>query len=124
MITKKRVQPHHDSVQQYPPGLILNTILGITHKFNDPYDAKLGLGGMAAYPTMTMTADNRTKFQRVVKENPIYLPLLISMGVAIGAVMTYMASEASTDHMYGIHGMEYSSLRGDPEYDRNFFGLD
>ena len=61
MTAKKRDQPHHDLVPQYLPGLILNKILGITHKFGDPYDAKPCLGGMVAYPTMTMTAASRNK---------------------------------------------------------------
>ena len=50
MTAKKRDQPHHDLVQQYLPGLILNTILGIIRELGDPYDAKPGLGGMTAYP--------------------------------------------------------------------------
>ena len=58
--------------------------------------------------------NDRAKFQQKAKENLIYLPLLIAMGMASGAAMVYMASEASTDHMYGIHEIEYSSLRGDP----------
>ena len=56
MITKKRDQRQYDLVQQYLPGLILNTILGIIRELGDPYDAKPGLGGMAAYPPMTMAA--------------------------------------------------------------------
>ena len=54
MITKKRDQPHHDLVQQYLPGLIMNTILGIIRELGDPYVAKPGLGGMAAYPPGAM----------------------------------------------------------------------
>ena len=54
MTAKKRDQPRHDLVQQYLPGLILNTILGIIHKIGDPYDAKPGLGGMTAYPPKAM----------------------------------------------------------------------
>ena len=54
MITKKRDQPHHDLVQQYLSGLTLNTILGIIPYLGNPYDAKPGLGGMAAYPPMAM----------------------------------------------------------------------
>ena len=44
MTAKKRDQLHHDLVQQYLPGLILNTILGIIRKLGDPYDAKPGPG--------------------------------------------------------------------------------
>ena len=61
MTAKKRDQPHHDRVQQYLPGLILNTILGIIPYLGDPYDAKPGLGGMTAYPPMAMAAANRNK---------------------------------------------------------------
>ena len=56
MITKKRDQRQYDLVQQYLPGLILNTILGIILYLGDPYDAKPGLGGMTAYPPMPMAA--------------------------------------------------------------------
>ena len=54
MTAKKRDQLHHDLVQQYLPGLILNTIPGIIHEFGDPYVARPDPGGMAAYPPMTM----------------------------------------------------------------------
>ena len=56
MITKKRDQRQYDLVQQYLPGLILNTILGIICELGDPYDAKPGLGDMTAYPPMAMAA--------------------------------------------------------------------
>ena len=49
MITKKRDQPHHDLAQQHLPGPTLNTMLGIMHEIGDPYVARPGLGGMAAY---------------------------------------------------------------------------
>ena len=58
MITKKRDQPHHDLVQQYLPGLILNTIPGIIQDLGNLYDAKPGLGGMTAYPPMAIYAQN------------------------------------------------------------------
>ena len=54
MITKKHDQPHHDLVRQYPPDLILNTVLDIIRELGDPYDDRLGLGGMTAYPSMVM----------------------------------------------------------------------
>ena len=41
-------------VQQYLPGLILNTILETVREMNDPYQAKPGLGGMIAYPPKAM----------------------------------------------------------------------
>ena len=53
MITKKRDQRHHDLVQQYLPGLILDTIPGIIRELGDPYGAKPGLGGMAFFITRT-----------------------------------------------------------------------
>ena len=56
MITKKRDQIQYDLVQQYLPGLILNTILGIIRELGDPYVAKSGLGGMTAYPPSAMAA--------------------------------------------------------------------
>ena len=56
MTAKNRDQPRPDLVQQYLPGLILNTIPGIIHELGDPYDVKPGLGGMAAYPPMAMVA--------------------------------------------------------------------
>ena len=43
-------------VQQCLPGLILNTIPGIICELGDPYDAKPGLGGMTAYPSLAMAA--------------------------------------------------------------------
>ena len=43
-------------IQQYLPGLILNTILKIVNDLGDPYIAKPGLGGMTAYPPRAMTA--------------------------------------------------------------------
>ena len=70
-----------------------------------------------------LCANDRAKFQQEAKENLIYLPLLIAMGMASGAAMVYMASEASTDHMYGIHEIEYSSLRGDPGHGDDPFGF-
>ena len=48
MITKKRDQSHHDLVQQYLPGLILNTIPGIIPYLGDPYAVKPCLDGMTA----------------------------------------------------------------------------
>ena len=44
MTAKKRDQPYPDLVQQYLPGLILNTMLGIIPDLGDPYVARLGLG--------------------------------------------------------------------------------
>ncbi len=41
-------------VQQYLPGLILNTILEIVREMGDPYQTKPGLGGMTAYPPKAM----------------------------------------------------------------------
>ena len=72
MITKKHDQPHHDLVQQYLPGLILNTILEIIHEHGDPYVAKPGLDGMTAYPPMAMAAvcimleAERTTYRKMV----------------------------------------------------------
>ena len=43
-------------VQQYLPGLILNTILEIVGEMGDPYQTKPGLGGMTAYPPRAMAA--------------------------------------------------------------------
>ena len=54
MTAKKRDQPHHDLVQQYLPGLILNTIPGIIRELGDPYVARPGPGGMTAYPPDAM----------------------------------------------------------------------
>ena len=72
MTTKKRDQRQYDLVQQYLPGLILNTILGIIRELGDPYDAKPGLGGMTAYPPMAMAAvcimleAERTTYRKMV----------------------------------------------------------
>ncbi len=41
-------------VQQYLPGLILNTILDTVREMDGPYQAKPGLGGMTAYPPKAM----------------------------------------------------------------------
>ena len=56
MTAKKRDQPHHNLVQQYLPGLILSTIPGIIRELGDQYNAKPGLGGMAAYQPTVMAA--------------------------------------------------------------------
>ena len=72
MTAKKRDQRQYDLVQQYLSGLILNTILGIIHELGDPYVAKPGLGGMAAYPPMAMAAvcimleAERTTYRKMV----------------------------------------------------------
>ena len=50
----KRDQRQYDLVQQHLPGLILSTILRIVEDLGDPYRAKPGLGGMAAYPPKAM----------------------------------------------------------------------
>ena len=49
MITKKRDQRQYYLVQQYLPGLILNTVLRIICEPGDPYVARPARGGMAAY---------------------------------------------------------------------------
>ena len=54
MTEAKRDQRPFDMVQQYLPGLILNTILETVGEMNDPYQAKPGLGGMTAYPPKAM----------------------------------------------------------------------
>ena len=61
MTAKKRDYPHHDLVQQYLPGPILNTVPGIIPYLGNPYDAKPGLGGMAAYPPSTIAVASRNK---------------------------------------------------------------
>ena len=61
MTAKKRDQPHHDLVRQYLPGPILNTMLEIIREIGDPYIARPGLGGMAAYPPSTMAVASRNK---------------------------------------------------------------
>ena len=59
-------------VQQYLPGLILNTILRIIRELGDPYDAKPGLGGMTAYPPIAMAGvcimleAERTTYRKMV----------------------------------------------------------
>ena len=50
----KRDQRPYELVQQHLSGLILNTILKIVEDLGDPYQAKPGLGGMAAYPPKAM----------------------------------------------------------------------
>ena len=44
MTTKKRDQRQYDLVQQYMPGLMLNTVLGIIKELGDPYAVRPGLG--------------------------------------------------------------------------------
>ena len=61
MTAKKRDQRQYDLVQQYLPGLILNTILEIIQEIGDPYVAKPGLGGMATYLPGAMGAVSRNK---------------------------------------------------------------
>ena len=56
MPERKRDQRQYDLIQQYLPGLILNTILKIVNDLGDPYTAKPGLGGMTAYPPRAMAA--------------------------------------------------------------------
>ena len=54
MSERKRDQRQYDLIQQYLPGLILNTILKIVNDLGDPYTARPGLGGMTAYPPRAM----------------------------------------------------------------------
>ena len=54
MTAKKHDQRQYDLVQQYPPDLILNMVLGTIRELGDPYYAKPGLGGMTAYPPSVM----------------------------------------------------------------------
>ena len=61
MTAKKRDQRQYDLVQQYLPILILNTVPGIIREPGDPYDAKPGLNGMAAYLPDAMAATYRNK---------------------------------------------------------------
>ena len=61
MTARKHDQAHHDLVRQYLPSLILNTILGTIHELGDPYAAKPGLGGMAAYPLGAMRSQTVTR---------------------------------------------------------------
>ena len=56
MSEKKRDQRQYDLIQQYLPGLILNTILKIVNGLGDPYTARPGLGGMTVYPPRDMAA--------------------------------------------------------------------
>ena len=72
MTAKKRDQRQYDLVQQYLPGLILNTILGIICELGDPYDAKPSLGGMASYQpgamgiVCVMLEAERTTYRKMV----------------------------------------------------------
>ena len=52
----KRDQRPYELVQQHLPGLMLSTMLRIVEDLGDPYQAKPGPGGMAAYPPKAMTA--------------------------------------------------------------------
>ena len=56
MPERSRDQRQHGLVQQYLPGLILNTVLKIVNDLGDPYTAKPSLGGMTAYPPRAMAA--------------------------------------------------------------------
>ena len=56
MPERKRDQRQYDLVQQYLPGLILNTILKIVNDLDEPYVVHPGLGGMTAYPPKAMAA--------------------------------------------------------------------
>ena len=72
MTTKKRDQRQYDLVQQYMPGLMLNTVLGIIKELGDPYAVWPGLGGMTAYPPGAMAAvcimleAQRTTYRKMV----------------------------------------------------------
>ena len=56
MSERKRDQRQYGLIQQYLPGLILNTILKIVNDPGDPYTARPSLGGMIAYLPRAMTA--------------------------------------------------------------------
>ena len=56
MSERKRDQRQYDLIQQYLPGLILNTILKIVNDLGDPHTARPSLGGMTAYPPRAMAA--------------------------------------------------------------------
>ena len=54
MTQQRRDQRQYDLVQQYLPGLILNTVLRIVQDLDDPYRVRPSLGGMRAYPPKAM----------------------------------------------------------------------
>ena len=102
MTSKKRDQRQYDLVQQYLSGLILNTILKIVQTLGDPYRAKPGLGGMAAYPPSAMVvvciimeAERRTyrKMVGYLRSNP-------DMAVKIG--LQRIPSKGTIARAYGL----------------------
>ena len=56
MPERSRDQRQHGLVQQYLPGLILNTVLKIVNDLGDQYTARPSMGGMTAYPLRAMAA--------------------------------------------------------------------
>ena len=60
MTAKKRDYPHHDLVWQCLPGLILNTVLGITQEIGDPCVARLERHG-GVYPSRVMRPQAGTR---------------------------------------------------------------
>ena len=61
MTAKKHDRRQYDLVQQYLPGPIRNTILGIIHEFGYPYVAK---PGMVAYLPGAMWPPTGTRWVR------------------------------------------------------------
>ena len=61
MTAKKRDQPHHDLVQQYLPGLIMNTIPGIIRELGDPYVCQARPGRHDCLSAECHEAANRNK---------------------------------------------------------------
>ena len=64
-------------VQQYLPGLILNTVLRIVQDLDDPYQGRLSLGSMKAYPPKAMATVLPICRSVVCGANPVdavYLP--------------------------------------------------
>ncbi len=59
----------------------------------------------------------RAGFQKAISGSLTHLPFLVTMGLANGAIMAYMVSEASPDHLHGIHVGELLSLYAGPGHD-------
>ena len=102
MKKRKRDQRQYDLIQQHLPGLILGTILRIVEDLGDPYQAKPGLGGMAAHPPKSMAvvcilmeAETRT-YRKMVGH------LRMNRGLAMKIGLPKIPSKSTIWRAYGM----------------------
>ena len=102
MKKRKRAQRPYGLIQRHLPGLILGTTLRIAEDLGDPYQAKPGSGGMAAYPPnamavvcILMEAEART-YRKMVGH------LRMNRGIAMKIGLPKIPSKSTMRRAYGM----------------------